>query len=207
MNSPDIKRQSIEDHFILPVQRITRYGMLLNDLLKHSDVDHVDYSDLQLSCEMMKTLVLKINEAKRKEEQFTRLFQIQKEVENCPPTVVSATRVYHSDLNFLEFDHVTYTPLPAARLFLFSDVLMIAKYSTVQWVSKIKEKKACKFYKLIELKNLTIESIDEKELKNLIRITEKTSKAQYCYQAAYAKQRQEFCDAINDAISALNPSN
>ena len=66
-------------------------------------------------------------------------------------------------MNFLEFDPVTYAPLPAAHLFLFSDVLMISKYPTAAWVSKLGSKNASKFHKLFELKNMVAAPMDDVE--------------------------------------------
>ena len=77
--------------------------------------------------------------------------------------MVSAHRKYVVDLNFLEFDPVTYAPLPAAHLFLFSDVLMISKYPTAAWVSKLGSKNASKFHKLFELKNMVAAPMDDVE--------------------------------------------
>ena len=105
------------------------------------------------------------------------------------------------DLNFLEFDPTSFSPQPAAHLFLFSDVLMISKYPTAQWVSKLGSKNTSKFHRLLDLKTVTViamEDNEEKGLKFLFKVTvvEKTTH-QFCFQAAYAGQRQEFLDAIS----------
>ena len=73
----------ISDHLILPIQRVTRYVMLLTDLLKHTEPTHSDYRNLQDALDVIRKLSADVNEAKRKEESMTKLFQIQKEVENC----------------------------------------------------------------------------------------------------------------------------
>ena len=73
----------ISDHLILPIQRVTRYVMLLTDLIKHTEPTHPDLQNLQAALEVIRKLSADVNEAKRKEESMTKLFQIQKEVENC----------------------------------------------------------------------------------------------------------------------------
>jgi len=105
------------------------------------------------------------------------------------------------DLNFLEFDPTSFSPQPAAHLFLFSDVLMISKYPTAQWVSKLGSKNTSKFHRLLDLKTVTViamEDNEEKGLKFLFKVTvvEKTTH-HFCFQAAYAGQRQEFLDAVS----------
>jgi hypothetical protein len=84
MANPDFHRMGVSDHLILPVQRITRYVMLVTDLVKHTEPTHADYRPLQEALEVLRRLSADVNEAKRKEESMTKLFQIQKEVENCP---------------------------------------------------------------------------------------------------------------------------
>jgi len=84
MTNPECDRLEVNDHLILPVQRVTRYVLLLQDLLKNTETTHPDYSNIVQALDMVRRLSAEVNEAKRKEESMTKLFQIQKEVENCP---------------------------------------------------------------------------------------------------------------------------
>ncbi len=52
--------------------------------MRRTEESHIDYDEITRSTELMRNLAVMVNEAKRKEEEFTKMFQIQKEVENCP---------------------------------------------------------------------------------------------------------------------------
>ena len=45
----EINRMTLEDFIIAPMQRITRYGLLIKDLAKHTPLDHVDYDYINLA--------------------------------------------------------------------------------------------------------------------------------------------------------------
>ncbi|KAF8929718.1 Rho guanine nucleotide exchange factor (GEF) 17 [Dissophora ornata] len=54
-------RFSLADLLILPIQRVTRYGLLLKDLKKHTDVEHQDYVCIVHALEQVHTLALATN--------------------------------------------------------------------------------------------------------------------------------------------------
>ena len=62
---------NLQFYLIMPIQRIPRYKMLLDELLKHTASDHVDYDDLKVAVEEMKLRACEINERVRQ-----RLFYI-----------------------------------------------------------------------------------------------------------------------------------
>lgn len=107
MTNPECDRLEVNDHLILPVQRVTRYVLLLQDLLKNTETTHPDYGNIVQALDMVRRLSAEVNEAKRKEESMTKLFQIQKEVENCPvrlrPTWARAVHVGHQRSHAIPF--------------------------------------------------------------------------------------------------------
>ncbi|KAF9102739.1 hypothetical protein BGX27_010866 [Mortierella sp. AM989] len=54
-------RFSLADLLILPIQRVTRYCLLLKDLKKHTDVEHQDYVCIVHALEQVHTLALATN--------------------------------------------------------------------------------------------------------------------------------------------------
>ncbi|KAI1317989.1 Rho guanine nucleotide exchange factor (GEF) 17 [Mortierella claussenii] len=54
-------RFSLADLLILPIQRVTRYCLLLRDLKKHTDVEHKDYVCIVHALEQLHTLALATN--------------------------------------------------------------------------------------------------------------------------------------------------
>ncbi|KAG0332556.1 Rho guanine nucleotide exchange factor (GEF) 17 [Podila humilis] len=55
-------RFSLADLLILPIQRVTRYCLLLKDLKRHTDVDHADYVGLVHALEQLHTLAMATND-------------------------------------------------------------------------------------------------------------------------------------------------
>lgn len=47
LRSPECAGKGLQAYILAPVQRIPRYKLLLEDLLKHTPTDHPDYSNLQ----------------------------------------------------------------------------------------------------------------------------------------------------------------
>src|SRR3954467_6620872 len=60
--NPNHSQLNIQGYLLLPVQRIPRYKMLLEDLLKHTDETHGDYVDLMRATEEMGLRTDEMNE-------------------------------------------------------------------------------------------------------------------------------------------------
>lgn len=58
----------LKDYFIMPVQRVPRYSMLVRDLIKATNPDHVDFKDLTRASSEFDKLATAINEYVRKTE-------------------------------------------------------------------------------------------------------------------------------------------
>lgn len=51
-----------------PIQRVLKYPLLLQELIKFTDVNHIDYNDLQQALVCMQDVATYINEIKRRRE-------------------------------------------------------------------------------------------------------------------------------------------
>lgn len=65
---------------ILPVQRIPRYRLLLQELLKRTPSDHVDYQSLEKALNAIIEIAAKVNEAKKQNELSQIAFELQKQL-------------------------------------------------------------------------------------------------------------------------------
>jgi RhoGEF domain/PH domain len=70
------KGQSIRALLITPVQRVPRYNMLLEDLLKNTPRAHAERSQLEEAVELMKSIANGINEAIRRGENMQKILVI-----------------------------------------------------------------------------------------------------------------------------------
>lgn len=121
-------RQSLQELFIRPVQRLPSVILLLNDILKHTPISNPDHELLAPAITSIKGVVSLINECKRKTEGQVAMFSLFNDVENCPPNLVSSHRSLITKVDLLilndalggrKGEHLT--------VFLFSDILEICK--------------------------------------------------------------------------------
>lgn len=78
--NPNHSQLNIQGYLLLPVQRIPRYKMLLEDLLKHTDETHGDYADLVKATEEMGLRADEMNERKRNHERHEKVIEIQNQI-------------------------------------------------------------------------------------------------------------------------------
>jgi hypothetical protein len=74
----------IPGYLIMPIQRVPRYFMLLERLMKHTWKDHRDYADLEKSVAGLQSVALHLNEQKRKFENIRSVIAFQSSIVGCP---------------------------------------------------------------------------------------------------------------------------
>lgn len=70
---PEVQHNSIQAYLIMPVQRILRYKLLFEDLLKKTDPNHDEYYMLLGIVDRIAEISTKVNEEKRKHESNKKL--------------------------------------------------------------------------------------------------------------------------------------
>ncbi|XJO71908.1 hypothetical protein BDV3_001343 [Batrachochytrium dendrobatidis] len=116
----ETNRQTLKDYLILPVQRTTRYHILLKDLCKCTPFEHPDRKDLEKAWEAMNNLAAMVNEKKRREEEATGLFDAFESTKHCPPQLIS-----HKRRLIMRVEASERTSKRDVQLVLCSDSLMI----------------------------------------------------------------------------------
>jgi len=127
---------------ITPIQRLPRYNLLLDELVKKTPHEHPDYGKLLESLAAMRQATEAVNESKRTAEDQTALLRIDGELHGkCKDLVLAHRRfIFQDDVKFYDI------PLPDPKtgengkekekvakikenvgvLYLFSDVAVIA---------------------------------------------------------------------------------
>lgn len=72
----------LEGFLLTPVQKICKYPLQLNELLKYTPVTHPDHVHIQGALDAMKKIATLINERKRKMESIEKLAYWQTTVED-----------------------------------------------------------------------------------------------------------------------------
>nr|XP_050850263.1 uncharacterized protein LOC127063944 isoform X4 [Vespula vulgaris] len=116
----------LDQLLIKPVQKIPRYELLIQRLIKHTDPRHPDYKYLQAAQKEIHELVVKINCAERESLEWERQQNILRELQAL---VEGLTGIVTNDRMFVRHDLVTIASNQGTRkeraLFLFNDLLVI----------------------------------------------------------------------------------
>ncbi|KAJ2500822.1 hypothetical protein GGH96_002461 [Coemansia sp. RSA 1972] len=115
-------RQSLKDLLMLPIQRITRYTLLLKNVLKHTPAVHSDHIELCRAVKNVTHFATIVNECRRKQEEMQRVAEMTRSVGGCPPFPHVETRSFVAEF----FVRELISRLPT-RLLLFSDMLVVAQ--------------------------------------------------------------------------------
>ncbi|EFA83668.1 pleckstrin domain-containing protein [Heterostelium album PN500] len=169
---------NVESFLILPVQRIPRYVLLLQDLLKYTDNSHEDFDQLCEALGTIKDFAETINYKKSEEDNYTRIQQIQETIKNLPPHMLERRKRF-----------VHEGPLATKKdkyyLFLFSDALLLTKSS--------KDKK--KFKQFINLQTASLNTTDEAGVIKII-----SQEGTYKFLCENVKDRDFWIKTFKDTI-------
>eukprot|EP01104_Vermistella_antarctica_P015413 TRINITY_DN5063_c0_g1_i1.p1 TRINITY_DN5063_c0_g1~~TRINITY_DN5063_c0_g1_i1.p1 ORF type:complete len:1160 (-),score=325.37 TRINITY_DN5063_c0_g1_i1:17-3496(-) len=114
----------LNDYLIMPIQRIPRYVMLLQELLKRTDQAHVDYDDIASALSKMREIAFRVNEEKRNAESSARLASLQTQISGKLEQLAKPTRKFVREGQFNVVDNGKQVK---AYVFLFNDLLLITK--------------------------------------------------------------------------------
>lgn len=53
---------SLESYMIKPVQRLCKYGLIVDEYLRNMEKDHIDYSDIEITSDVIDKLVHETND-------------------------------------------------------------------------------------------------------------------------------------------------
>jgi hypothetical protein len=116
----------LEDLLIMPVQRLPRYVMLLESLLKYTPAVHPDRDALQQAATKIQEISQQINDTNREVEQRRRVFEIQQSLALAPgqPGIVAPHRIFQRDAQAVYYDHET-SRRRRVHVYLFNDLVLL----------------------------------------------------------------------------------
>lgn len=76
-HAKDMASLNLQAYLIMPIQRIPRYKMLLEDLLKHTSKEHAEYECLEIALGRIQNVAHFVNEEIRKHENFLSVIWLQ----------------------------------------------------------------------------------------------------------------------------------
>ncbi|KAI7861417.1 Dbl homology domain-containing protein [Spinellus fusiger] len=122
--NPAFRRRKLQDILVEPVQRISRYTMMLKEILKRTAQDSKEHEELTDACNISSRI------AKMKDDTPTKLatmsLSLYTSIKDSPCSLISQHRELIDYMDFVEINRETSKPIRAVTLFLFNDKLLIA---------------------------------------------------------------------------------
>ncbi|TPX30256.1 hypothetical protein SmJEL517_g06146 [Synchytrium microbalum] len=84
----------IQAYLMTPVQRIPRYKLLLQDLLKYTPVNHIDRTDLERAFKLVEEVAIFVDDMVRKQENQAQLLEIDQTLTGFNEKVLSPSRLF-----------------------------------------------------------------------------------------------------------------
>ncbi|XP_064098919.1 FYVE, RhoGEF and PH domain-containing protein 3-like [Macrobrachium nipponense] len=111
---------------ITPIQRIPRYRLLLEQLLKHTPKDHPHYGNIVQASEAIEKVAGHIEESLKKAECVQRMIKLQEAMKNGQPNIIAPGRQLIREGVLQKISQKGNSSQPRL-FFLFTDILMYTK--------------------------------------------------------------------------------
>ncbi|KAJ2387672.1 hypothetical protein GGI23_006221, partial [Coemansia sp. RSA 2559] len=119
-SSPECKGLSFQSYLLLPVQRIPRYKLLLEDLLRHTAVDHVDRQSIADALRLIEDVAAFVNENIQEHEMALSIVEIQRTLGMKESLLVPGRRL----IKVGSLTKICRKSHQQRSFYLFSDVLL-----------------------------------------------------------------------------------
>ncbi|KAI9089637.1 hypothetical protein DFS34DRAFT_384253 [Phlyctochytrium arcticum] len=121
--TPECRRTDIHGFLILPIQRISRYWLLLQRMRKYCE-DTPERETLEVAEHYMFEIGSMLDYVKRRDDETHRMFEIATEVKGFPANLISFTQ-----RRFIgDYEAEEVTGAKRLILFLFSDALLVCTF-------------------------------------------------------------------------------
>lgn len=113
---------TLNSFLIMPIQRIPRYKMLLEGILKHTSTDHPDYENLQKATSKMAEVADYLNEKIRERQNFHKMKLISQKISGVQDSLIQPNRRYLSE--FFLRHKLNSQMMEDCVVFLFNDLII-----------------------------------------------------------------------------------
>lgn len=86
------ERKTMDEFLMLPIQRITRYHLLLSSLKKACEPGSLTMESIGIAEGYMKNIGNTLQEVQAREEEMRKMFEIVNAVDNCPSSLISYSK-------------------------------------------------------------------------------------------------------------------
>ncbi|KAF9407206.1 hypothetical protein BGZ94_002797, partial [Podila epigama] len=189
---PECKNLDFQAYLMLPVQRIPRYRMLLEGLLRHTPKDHPDYPNLQTAFKSMEQTANFVNETIRQHEMFVEMLDLQSKITGLNELLIVPGRRL---LKRGDVTKVCRRNVQLRVLILFSDCLIWTSPS----INPLEGGDTLIFHRKVGLENCTVIGADDPDpaRKHAFQIMS-TEKSSQVY-VETAREKEAWMEAIRRA--------
>ncbi|KYQ96825.1 pleckstrin (PH) domain-containing protein [Tieghemostelium lacteum] len=128
-NNPQSRGLKIQDYLIKPIQRICKYPLLFNQMLKSLDKSDKDYIGLQQVYDKLVEVAEFVNEFQKISEKNDRLLELQNQIDGAPFTILESTRKILSEVQ-IKMKEASKEDYHNRYMFIFNDLMVFCKLST-----------------------------------------------------------------------------
>jgi len=195
------------DFLIMPIQRLPRYELLLTDLLKFTEQTHKDFAPLSETLSQLKQITKYINERKREVDSLSRMMIVNSKVigTSKPLSIVQEGRVLLREGSLFQVSKLDEKETEI-YVFLFNDIIMAAKETTVR--KNILEKTMRYNHQHnIPLQSCIVEDIAQEEMQGNINescFKLRHNEKEYVWKASNVSQKNQWVQAIRNSIEKLS---
>ncbi|KAF9904021.1 hypothetical protein BX616_001428, partial [Lobosporangium transversale] len=187
---PECKNLDFQAYLMLPVQRIPRYKMLLEGLLRHTPEDHPDHRKLQTAFESMAQTAIAVNETTRQHEMFLKMVELQSKIAGMSEQLVTPGRTL---LKHGSVWKVCRRNVQVRVLILLSDCILWTSPSLNPLLDD-----TLTFHRKVGLENCTVIGAEDPDpTKNAFQIISSEKSSQVYVDTL--KEKEEWMDAIRKA--------
>ncbi|EFC43629.1 RhoGEF domain-containing protein [Naegleria gruberi] len=126
----------LQSYLILPIQRIPRYRLLLQDLIKHSGPSHPDYKGLKLALEKICEVADHLNNTMKSIEATNEIIKIQSQFYG-ELNLVEPHRKFLKDGALQEIVSADFTKTRDIYVHLFNDIILLSQKSGKTFTLKL----------------------------------------------------------------------
>lgn len=193
----------LTDILSVPMQRILKYHLLLENLIENTDVNHEEYNDLRRAREAMVDVAGYINEEARDHEHLDVIANLQESIEWSPDKKVNLVDygrlIKDGEIKFIAHDD---QKTKNRYVFIFDKCILICKQSKGQQFAYRGLINIADFH-IDEAQNRTILNKEARWSFHLV----KNPNTVYTFTVRSIELKEQMIKAINDALDNIHPAN
>lgn len=186
---PRLKGVQLTGFLIKPVQRVTKYPLLLRELIRYTEENDENYNVLIEAHKKLTEIVDYINEAHKNHEHMARLLDLQSEIEGVVNLVIPSRKLMKEGI-------LTYKKSPHT-IFLFSDLLLICTQNKLNRIL-LNKKVSYVLIKQLDLAKARVINVADSVCWNAFEV--QCGDELVRLQAEHEGEKMEWFNAVKDLI-------